>query len=947
MFAVPAAAQITGGGTICTGTTTTVSDATPGGTWSSSNTAIAVVDPSTGIVTGVSAGTATISYNAAVTVETIVISINAAPTAPVVTGGNGVCILSSFSLSSPTDGGVWSVTNAIATVTATGMVTGNAIGADTVNYTVTNNCGSTTTATKVTINGIVGDMYTYGGTGTAGFTGDGVPAFQTEINQPRDLTTDAAGNVYFCDVANNRVRKITRDGFITTVAGNGTAGNGGDGGPAMAANLNGPNGVFVDNAGNIFISNTSSHTIKKVNTSGIITTIAGVAGSAGSVDGAATAAKFNLPLGVLEDANGDVYVSDQNNNKIRKITMSTGMVTTVAGTGTAGYSGDNGPATMAQFHTVRGITQDNKGNIYIADAFNNVIRKFIPSTGIVTTFAGNGTPAHTGDGGPATAAEIDNPARFAYDGANILYITDQTNDDIRQINLATGIISSVAGNTTAGYGGDFGAATSAELNIPAGIAVDFFGNFFIADASNSRIRVVPSSGSILSTLTGPPNICAGTPISLNSFLSGSGSAVYTWQKNGVDVGAGTPYTNNNPANGDVYRVIVTVTPACGAPFNDTSNNITISVSPKVSAISGTDPICIGETVGLTDTAAGGTWSTGNSSVATITSGGQVTGISSGTSIITYSLPNVCGSNSANLTLTVNALDTVAASSAPNGSITPNGTVTVCSNGAQTFNITPNPGYHVVNVTVDGDSVGAVTSYTFSEPTGNHTIVAAAFAPDCVAPSITATTAGSVCGSGTVALSATASAGTINWYTTATGGTSINTGGSYSPSVSSTTTYYVDATDGSCISSRTAIAATVNSNPTASTSVTNVTCNGGSNGSVIVTGAGGAPAYTVTGSATTGLSAGSYSYTVTDANGCTATTSATVTAPSAVTASATAGSISCNGGTTTVSITGTGGTGTLSGTGSYTVSAGPYSYTVTDAETDVQQLHLVLLLSQRQ
>ena len=216
--------------------------------------------------TGVAAGTATITYTVAGVPVTAGVTVNPLPVAGTISETDAVCIGSSITLSSTVSGGVWTAGNAITTVgSATGVVTGAAIGSDMITYTVTNSCGTSATTKNIAVNGIVGDIYTYGGTGTAGYSGDSGPAFDANINQPRDLTTDTAGNVYFCDVANNRVRKISKAGIITTVAGNGTAGNTGDGGAATAATLNGPNGVFVDNAGNIFISNTSSHTIRKVN----------------------------------------------------------------------------------------------------------------------------------------------------------------------------------------------------------------------------------------------------------------------------------------------------------------------------------------------------------------------------------------------------------------------------------------------------------------------------------------------------------------------------------------------------------------------------------------------------------------------------------------------------------------------------------------------------------
>ena len=287
LFSSPAMAQtITGSTSVCVGATLNLSATVSGGTWSSSNTGIATVNPTTGAVGGVTAGTVTITYTLTGPVTTTV-TVSGLLDAGTITGPAAVCIGSTITLVNSTSGGVWSSDNAVVTVGSTsGVVTGNALGSGNIIYTITSSCGSASSAVNVVVNGLTNNIYTFGGTGATGHSGDGGPAYAAQISNPRDLFVDTASSaVYFCEQGSNTVRKITKSGIITTVAGNGSVGNSGDGGPATAATLNAANGVFVDNAGNIFISNTSSHTVRKVNPSGIITTIAGTAGTAGTAGG--------------------------------------------------------------------------------------------------------------------------------------------------------------------------------------------------------------------------------------------------------------------------------------------------------------------------------------------------------------------------------------------------------------------------------------------------------------------------------------------------------------------------------------------------------------------------------------------------------------------------------------------------------------------------------------
>ena len=250
---------------------------------------------------------------------------------------------------------------------------------------------------------------------------------------------------------------------ITTVAGSGTAGHGGDGGAATSAGLS-ASGVAVDAVGNLYIADSGNSRIRKVDAvMGIITTVAGngIAGYSGD-GGAATSAQLSPHLqGIVVDAAGNLYIADAGNNRIRKVTAATGVIITVAGNGTTGYSGDGGAATSAELGNSYGVAVDAAGNLYIADNGNSRIRKVDAVTSIITTVAGNGIAGYTGDGGAATSAELDHPQGVGVDAAGNLYIVD--NDRIRKVNAATGAITTVAGSGIAGYSGDGGAATSASL----------------------------------------------------------------------------------------------------------------------------------------------------------------------------------------------------------------------------------------------------------------------------------------------------------------------------------------------------------------------------------------------------------------------------------------------------------------------------------------------------
>ena len=332
---------------------------------------------------------------------------------------------------------------------------------------------------------------TRAGSGFFGFSGDNGPATSARFSSPNGVAIDARGSLYIADLYNDRIRKVGTDGVITTFAGKLGGTFAGDGGPATEAGLFDPAGVAVDEKGNIYIADMDNNRVRRVDTTGKITTVAGNGNFGYTGDnGAATQTALSSPAAVAVDATGNIYIADLFNSRIRKVNAQ-GIITTFAGTGVDGYAGDNGPAIEARIDTPEGVSVDRAGNVYIADSASAVVRR-VDTAGVITTFAGTGVDGYSGDGGQARLARLSSPRGVVAEAGGNIYIADAGNDRIRQVDPG-GLITTVAGNGQTGYNGDAIPATQASLFEPVGLAADPHGVVYIADSYNDRIRMLKSS----------------------------------------------------------------------------------------------------------------------------------------------------------------------------------------------------------------------------------------------------------------------------------------------------------------------------------------------------------------------------------------------------------------------------------------------------------------------
>ncbi len=339
------------------------------------------------------------------------------------------------------------------------------------------------------------NISTIAGNSLSGSAGDGGAAIIASIRGANGLALDRFGNVYIADSLNNRVRKITLDGNISTVAGTGAASFSGDGAAANRATLNYPVMLAFTGTGELLIADYGNHRIRRVGLDGNITTLAGNGSEGFAGDGgAATAAQLNNPIGLAVAGDGSVYLSDTQNHRVRKIATN-GVISTIAGTGTLGFAGDGGAATAAQLSYPGALVFDAAGNLLIADYGNNRVRR-VSADGIISTFAGNGSGGFAGDASAATLAQISGPFALAIGpNANVL-IADQNNNRVRSV-AADGTITTIAGGSSTISLGDGAAATEAFISLPSGLATDAAGQVFISDRGNLRIRKVSSPVKLL------------------------------------------------------------------------------------------------------------------------------------------------------------------------------------------------------------------------------------------------------------------------------------------------------------------------------------------------------------------------------------------------------------------------------------------------------------------
>jgi trimeric autotransporter adhesin len=355
---------------------------------------------------------------------------------------------------------------------------------------------------------------TFAGNGIAAFGGDGNVCTDASFWGPLNMTFDKAGNLYVVDFNNRRVRKIAMsDRTITTVAGNGIQGHTGDGSYATNADMS-PFGVAMDTMGNLYISDPGYGVIRKVNNAQIVSTYAGGPSYGYYGDGGpASASLLNTPYGLAIDDTGNLYIADAGNHVVRKINTA-GVISTVAGTGVSGYSGDGSSALLATLDSPYAVTVDHLGDIYITDLGNNVIREVLP-TGIIFTAVGTGVYGYSGDGNAAGLATLNGPKGLAVDAANNLYIADAYNNVVRKVTYSNSVISTVVGNGSLGYSGDLGYALGCNLNDPTSVLVDSHGDIFVTDANNERVRYTYNENVGVPSVSSP----AAVSVSPNPFSS--------------------------------------------------------------------------------------------------------------------------------------------------------------------------------------------------------------------------------------------------------------------------------------------------------------------------------------------------------------------------------------------------------------------------------------------
>ncbi|HEY3348104.1 MAG TPA: Ig-like domain-containing protein [Nitrospirota bacterium] len=447
----------------------------------------------------------------------------------------------------------------------------------------------------------VGDIHNFAGTGTPGYTGDGGPAASAGFSQPDGICADAAGEVFISDTMNQIIRKVDASGMVSKVAGTGTAGFAGDGGNALQAAVSSPAGLCADKSGNLYFADSKNNRVRKITPEGVISTIAGngTAGYSGN-GGQAASAALNHPMAIAVDASGNIYIADTLNNCIRKVDAQ-GTIKTVAGTAAAGFAGDGGPAVSAMVNHPSGVALDLSGNLFIADSNNNRIR-VVSTAGVITTFAGNAAKGFAGDGGPAVSASLTQPSGIALDSTGRLLIADTLNQRVRAV--ASGTMTTVAGTGVPGSSGDDGKASAAMLNGPLAVTADKSGNIYIADSSNDRSRVVegasfglpmsmiksPADGATIAD--GAPAVIKGTASASSgissvevstdggaTWMTASGTADWSFDWTSAAAGSNTLMSRATDAQGKVEAQTSQIKVSIASPANQPSASAGQSAAP--------------------------------------------------------------------------------------------------------------------------------------------------------------------------------------------------------------------------------------------------------------------------------------------------------------------------------------------------------------------------------
>ncbi len=570
-------------------------------------------------------------------------------TAPTFDGGFAI---SSYTATATPGGNTCLVAYPTTTCTITGLTNGTTYTVSVVATNAKGNSAASNTATVTpepvpgpptnVIAGRVMSVTTLAGSGSGSYAnGTGSAA---SFNGPNNLAIDSSGNVFVADTANNRIRKITPAGVVTTFAGSGSVGF--VNGTGTSAQFNQPQAIAIDSGNNVFVGDTNNNVIRKITPAGVVTTFAGSSsGTAGSSDGTGTGARFNQLQGLAIDGSDNIWVADSNNNTIRKVTPAAG-VSTFAGSGAAGSA--NGTGTGAQFNWPQGVVVDPSGNVYVADSSNNMIRKITPA-GVVTTMAGSGTAGALD--GLSTAAQLNGPRGVALDGSGMLYVADSGNNLIRTVD-PSGYVATVAGSGAAGEADGTGA--TATFNFPNDVEIGGDGKIYVADNVGNKVRrIAPVSGDAQVSWTAPAANGGPAPTSYTATSSPGGLQCTTSTTSCIVAGL---------TNGTAYTFTVTATNSYGVgEVSNPSNSVTPlgvpGVPTNVSAIGGNTNAAVSWSApasngGATITSYTATASSGQSCTTASTSC-TITGLTNNTNVtVTVYATNILGDGTASSPVTV-------------------------------------------------------------------------------------------------------------------------------------------------------------------------------------------------------------------------------------------------------------------------------------------------------